>query len=142
MTRSADDVFNVVPRRALPPVVLVWAGCTGIGATSGADGAFGALAGGGLATVFLASTFLLLRVVKHVEPGLSLALALMVYLFKVTVLATAVLVLRDLPALDGAAAAVSAAVCTVAWSAAACVAFRRLRLPVFELGHGRPGAGS
>ena len=142
MTSSADDVFSVVPRRALPPVVVVWLAGTGIGALWGTSTALGALVGGGLATVFLASTFLLLRVVKHVEPGLSLALALMVYLFKVTVLATAVLVLRDLPGVDGAAAAASAAVCTVAWSAAACVAFRHLRLPVFDLAHGRSGAGS
>ncbi|WP_432574055.1 hypothetical protein [Kineococcus sp. SYSU DK005] len=142
MTSSADDVFSVVPRRALPPVVVVWLAGTGVGALWGTSTALGALVGGGLATVFLASTFLLLRVVKHVEPGLSLALALLVYLFKVTVLATAVLVLRDLPGVDGAAAAASAAVCTVAWSAAACVAFRHLRLPVFDLRHGRSGAGS
>ncbi len=135
-------MFSVVPRRSLPPVVLVWLAGTGIGAQAGSAAALGALVGGGLATVFLASTFVLLRVVKHVEPGLSLALALMVYLFKVTVLATAVLLLRDLPGVDGAAAAASAAACTVVWSAAACVAFRRLRLPVFELGHGRSGAGS
>ncbi|NAZ86192.1 hypothetical protein [Kineococcus indalonis] len=142
MTRSADDVFSVVPRRALPPVVAVWLAGTGAAALSGTPAALGALVGGGLATAFLASTFLLLRVLKHVEPALSLALALVVYLFKVTVLATAVLVLRDLPGVDGRAAALAAAACTVVWSAAACLAFRRLRLPVFDLAHGRSGAGS
>ncbi|GAB3239515.1 hypothetical protein GCM10027586_16420 [Kineococcus gypseus] len=134
-------MFSVVPRRSLPPVVLAWAAGTGVGALWGSSAALGALVGGGLATAFLASTFLLLRVLKHVEPALSLALALMVYLLKVTVLATAVLVLRDLPGVDGTAAAASAAACTVVWSAAACAAFRHLRLPVFDLGAGRSGAG-
>ncbi|MEZ0166308.1 hypothetical protein AB2L27_16225 [Kineococcus sp. LSe6-4] len=131
MSSTADDVYRVVPRRSLPPVLAVGVACTLVGATAGWSGALGAAAGSVLAIVFLASTFWLLRILRDLAAGLSLAVALAVYLFKITTLATAVLVLLRVDALSARAVALAAAACTVAWLAAEVRAFSRMRTPVF-----------
>ncbi|WP_369053765.1 hypothetical protein [Kineococcus terrestris] len=136
MSSRTDDVFSVVPRRSLPVVAGAALLVTGAAALSaGAAAAVSALVGGALATAFLASTYLLLRVLKHVDVTMHLAVALSVYLLKVSVLAGGVLALSSRSDLLGGWVAGTAAVCAVAWVVAEVRAFTRLRLPVFTL-HG------
>ncbi|WP_432520927.1 hypothetical protein [Kineococcus sp. SYSU DK006] len=133
MSSTADDVYSVMPRRALPPALVVGVLCTGVAAAAGPSAVLGAAVGALLAIAFLASTFWLLRVLRDLQPGLSLAVALAVYLLKITFLGLAVLLLSRVEALSGTAVAASAAACTVAWLVAELRAFTRLRAPVFAL---------
>lgn len=128
-------------RTSILPVLAITAVCAVVAAfTAGADGVWGALAGGVMVCVFFASSPMALGPITKVSPQLSLAIAMTFFMTKVVALVALMSVLLDVNGLgqhlDKRALGVTVIVTTLAWTFLAIHAAQRVRQPLYDLDDG------
>jgi ATP synthase protein I len=106
------------------------------GAAGGA-GVAGSLAGSAIVAMFFATSFLVLDRTRHLDPTVTLLVALGLYVGKLIALLLALVLLEAAGALDGplhrASMAITIVVATLVWSVVQIVAATRHRQPTYDL---------
>lgn len=126
-------------RVALLPSVAVSAVCVALGAwVAGQTGFWGSLLGAGLVLVFFSMSLVALGATTHLDPTLTLLIALALYTVKIIALAVAFVALNGAGLLgdpfDRTALGVTVIVSTLVWTVLEIVASVKHREPLYDLG--------
>lgn len=107
-------------------------------AVEGTPGLLGGLLGGLVVAVFLGSTPVVMNPVARTSPVLSLPAAVLFFLVKAFVAMAVLVLLLDVGGVaqhvDRRSLGLVAVACSLVWTALAARAFRRRRVPTYDLG--------
>ena len=122
------------------PTAIVTAMCALIAAfLAGGAGAIGALLGGLVVVLFLGSTPVVLEPLVAASPQLSLGVAVAFFGTKTVAATIALLLLFDVGGVadhvDAASFGLTAALVSVVWTLLQIVAYRKHRVPTYDLGN-------
>jgi ATP synthase protein I len=133
--KSVLTLADAMLRTALVPgLVTVALGAVAATVLVGADGFFGALAGGGVAFASSLMTLFMMRWSAGFPVMLVMAVALGGFAFKMIVLLVVMIALRGVDALHPMSLALTFLATVLVWVAAEAVAFRRTKIPTVIVG--------
>jgi ATP synthase protein I len=132
------DHVSALLRGALVPTLVVAAPVTGASAVlAGRPGALGALVGAAVVVVFSGAGLLAVRAARGAAPSVLLVVALGSFLARVILFGLALQAANAIEDLDTVlhrgATVVGVVSCVIAWMAGEIWAFRRLRVPTYDL---------
>lgn len=133
---TGDNIFHVVLRGALVPTAVAGVLASAVlWALRGPDGGVSALVGVAIGLVFFASgLFIVGRFVRDTtEPMLFMAVGMAVYFAQVLVLLGVLVLARRIDSFDSYAAGIALLVCVLVWQGAQMRAWRRAKVPVYDL---------
>ncbi len=136
--------FAVMLRGALLPATVAGALAVLVAlVVGGGSAALSAVLGLIVSVAFFASGMMLMsRLVRSASPGAFLAVAMTVYLGQVLFILLFLMVFMRQAWVDGKALGLTALVVTLVWQAAAMVALRRGRQPIYDEPTAGPGEGA
>lgn len=136
--------FAVMLRGALLPATVAGALAVLVAlVVGGGSAALSAVLGLVVSVAFFASGMMLMsRLVRSASPGAFLAVAMTVYLGQVLFILLFLMVFMRQAWVDGKALGLTALVVTLVWQAAAMVALRRGRQPIYDEPTAGPGEGA
>lgn len=139
---TGSNPFTVVLRGALLPAAVAGAvAAIALGLARGPAGGISAVVGALIALAFFVSGLVLMaRLVKDNNPLLFMAVGMSVYFAQVLVLLGVLIVARRVDALDSWAAGIAMLVVVIVWQAAQVLAWRRARVPVYDLPEAEQGS--